>query len=243
MIRCVGLAKRYGTTEALREFSLEVPKGEIIALVGPNGAGKTTALRLLVGLITPSSGEASIGGHDLTRQPLEAKQLLAFLPDQPFLYEQLTVAETLAFIGGMYGLHPGVLRDRAERLVATFGLTEQLHHRVSQLSYGMKSRLVLIASLLHDPQALIMDEPFFGLDPQTLRLMKRLLVERAAQGMAILLSTHQLSIVEDLAHRIAVLSHGRLVALGTWEELKRVHGAARLEEVFFRLTGPPDAPP
>ena len=238
MIKTVGLTKRYGSLEALQGFSLEVPRGEIVALVGPNGAGKTTALKLLVGLLTPTSGEAWLGGYHVQRQPLEAKRILAFLPDQPFLYEQLTVSELLGFIGGMYRLDPATLRQRAGALVELFGLSRQLDRRVGHLSYGMKSRLVLIASLLHDPQVLIFDEPFFGLDPQTLRLMKQLLTDRASQGLAVLLSTHQLSVVEDLAHRIAVLSRGRLIALGTWEELRRIHGGTRLEEVFFQLTGP-----
>jgi len=177
-----------------------------------------------------------LGGHDVRREPLEAKRLLAFLPDQPFLYESLTVAETLSFIGGIYRLAPEVLRQRAETLLTMLGLSNQLTSRVAHLSYGMKSRLVLVASLLHDPTVLILDEPFFGLDPQTLRFMKQLLTERAAQGMTVMLSTHQLSVVEDVAHRIAVLSHGRLVALGTLGELQRLHGGARLEDVFFHLT-------
>ena len=238
MITATQLTKRYGKTEALSEFSLDVARGEIVALVGPNGAGKTTALKLLVGLLTPTAGTAHVGPYDVHRQALEAKRLLAFLPDQPFLYEQLTVAEILGFIGGMYQMPPDTLRQHAQELVALFGLTEQLTWRIGQLSYGMKSRVVLIASLLHDPHALILDEPFFGLDPQTLRLMKQLLTQRARAGMAVLLSTHQLSIVEDLAQRIAILSGGRLVALGTWEELKRLHGGTRLEEIFFQLTGP-----
>jgi ABC-2 type transport system ATP-binding protein len=174
------------------------------------------------------------------RQPVEAKQILAYVPDQPFLYEQLTVAELLGFIGSMYQLPPDLLRERIEQLTAVFGLREHLTRRIGQLSYGMKSRLLLLASLLHDPKVLILDEPFFGLDPQTLRLMKQLLKNRAQQGMAIMLSTHQLSIVEDLAHRIAVLSRGRLIALGSWEELRRAHGGTRLEEVFFQLTSPPE---
>ena len=243
MIKAEGLTKRYGQVVALKGFSLDVPPGEIVALVGPNGAGKTTALKLLVGLLTPSSGEAWLGGYQVSRQPLEAKRLLAFLPDQPFLYEHLTVSEMLGFIGGMYQLDPSVLRERSEQLVTTFSLDRHLERRVSQLSYGMKSRLALIISLLHDPRAFILDEPFFGLDPQTLRIVKELLVERAARGMAILLSTHQLSIVEDLAHRIAILSHGQIVAMGTWDELKRLHGGAHLEEVFFRLTSPAQAEP
>lgn len=238
MIKAVGLTKRYRTLEALTAFSLEVKPGEIVALVGPNGAGKTTALKLLVGLLAPSAGEAWIGGHHVVREPLEAKQMLAFVPDQPFLYDQLTVAETLGFIAGMYRLEPAVLQERADRLLATFGLTERLHQRVGQLSYGTKSRLALVISLLHDPQALILDEPFFGLDPQTLRLVKELLVARAEGGTAILLSTHQLTIVEDLAHRILVINHGQIAAEGTWKELQGLHGDRRLEDVFFRLTGP-----
>ena len=239
MINAVGLTKRYGRVEALSELSLEVSPGEILALVGPNGAGKTTALKLLVGLLTPTAGTVSIAGYDVLRQPLEAKRILAFLPDQPFLYEQLTVAEMLGFIGGMYRLPHAVLRDRVQALGALFGLEELFEHRIDQLSYGMKSRLVLIAGLLHEPKVFILDEPFFGLDPQTLRLMKHLLAERARQGMTIVLSTHQLTVVEDLAHRIAILSAGRVVALGTWHELQQRYGGDRLEEVFFHLTSPP----
>ena len=238
MIRAAGLTKRYGAMTALDRLSLEVPRGEILALVGPNGAGKTTALKLLVGLLTPTAGDAWLAGCHVARQPLEAKRRLAFLPDQPFLYEQLTVAEIFGFIGGVYQLDRAWLRERAEALATTLGLTAVLGRRVGQLSYGMKSRLALAASLVHDPQILILDEPFFGLDPQTLRLMKTLVVERARAGAAIMLSTHQLSVVEDVAHRIAVLAQGRLVALGTLAELQRAHGGARLKDVFFQLTTP-----
>jgi ABC-2 type transport system ATP-binding protein len=238
MVKTTNLTKRYGNLEALKGFSLEVPPGEILALVGPNGAGKTTALKLLVGLLTPTAGDVWVGGYHVYRQPLEAKRILAFLPDQPFLYEQLTVAELLGFIGAMYQLEPRVLRERANALLTTFGLADHLSSRVGYLSYGMKSRLVLVMSLLHDPHVLILDEPFFGLDPQTLRLMKRLLTERARSGMTIVLSTHQLAVVEDLAHRIAILRCGQVVTVGTWEELKRLHGGTRLEEIFFQLTGP-----
>ncbi|MBI3997303.1 MAG: ABC transporter ATP-binding protein [Candidatus Omnitrophica bacterium] len=236
MIRAVGLSKRYGSVDALRDFSLDVHPGEIVALVGPNGAGKTTALKLLVGLLAPTAGSVSLGGYDVQRNPVEAKRLLAFLPDQPFLYEALTVGECLGFIGGMYGLAPEVLQQRANALLQTFGLMERLNDRVGELSYGMKSRLALIMSLLHEPHAFLLDEPFFGLDPQTLRLVKRLLMECAARGMAIFLSTHQLPIVEDVAHRIVILHQGRSLAVGTWEELRRLYGGTRLEEVFFRLT-------
>jgi ABC-2 type transport system ATP-binding protein len=166
------------------------------------------------------------------------KRLVAFLPDQPFLYEQLTVKELLEFIGGMYQLPPRDLRERAEQLLALFGLSDAVHRRLGQLSFGMKSRVVLVMSLLREPQVLIMDEPFFGLDPQTLRLIKQHLTAQARRGMAVVLSTHQLPVVEDLAHRIAVLDRSRLLTVGTLEELKRSYGGHRLEEVFFQLTSP-----
>ena len=237
MIRAVGLTKRFGTLTALQDFSLEIPRGEILALVGPNGAGKTTALHLLAGLSSPTSGEAWLGGFHVIRQSLEAKRILGFLPDQPFLYEHLTVAETLSFVGGMYRMSPEIWQTKAQELVSLFGLADKLNGQVAQLSFGMKSRLVLIATLLHAPCVLIMDEPFFGLDPQTLHFMKKHLRERAADGMTILLSTHQLAVVEDLAHRIAFLHQGRLVSVGTLAEVTQRHGGGDLESVFFHLTG------
>ena len=214
-VQVEGLTKSYGSLTALRELSLEIPQGEILALVGPNGAGKTTALKLLVGLLTPTAGSVRIDGFDVIRDHLEVKRRLAFLPDQPFLYEQLTVAETLSFIGGLYELSPGQLRERSAVLLSLFGLTTAAHRRVGQLSFGMKSRVAIITSLLRSPRILIMDEPFFGLDPQTLRLIKQHLKEQAQAGMTIVLSTHQLPVVEDVAHRIAILDQGRLIALGT----------------------------
>ena len=238
MVRVVRLTKRYGSLTALQDLSLEVRAGEILALVGPNGAGKTTALNLLVGLLTPSAGFVQIGGRDVIREALAVKRLTAFVPDQPFLYEPLTVEEMLGFIGGIYELSVQELRERSRELVTLFGLSGVVQRRVGQLSFGMKSRLVLVTSLLRAPQVLIMDEPFFGLDPQTLRLMKRYLAEQAQAGMTVVLSTHQLAVVEDLAHRIAVLDRGRLLTVGTFDELKRSHGTDRLEDVFFQLTSP-----
>lgn len=237
MIRADGLRKLYGQIIALEELSLSVPRGEILALVGHNGAGKTTALRLLVGLLRPTAGQVAIGGHDVQQEPLAVKRLTAFLPDQPFLYEQLTVAEMIGFIGGIYALPEVKLRAAAEELLALFELRPVLGRRVGQLSYGMRSRLALLISLLHEPHALIMDEPFFGLDPRSLRVIKTFLAERARRGMAILLSTHQLSVVEDVAHRIAVIGQGRLLACGTLAELRRMHGEGHLEELFFHITG------
>jgi ABC-2 type transport system ATP-binding protein len=236
VVRADRLTKRYGSFTALQDFSLEVGRGEIVALVGPNGAGKTTALSLLVGLLQPTAGSTVIAGYDLRTQPLEAKRVSAFLPDQPFLYEQLTVGETLGFVGGIYRMDPSRLRARAGELLGLFGLAGLAQRRVGQLSFGMKSRLALVLSLLHEPAALIMDEPFFGLDPLTLRFIKTLLQQRAKDGMGVLLSTHQLGVVQDLAHRVAILHGGRLLAIGTLAELKQRHGGDDLEEIFFHFT-------
>lgn len=236
MIQAEGLRKVYGQVVALEDLSLAVPRGEILALVGHNGAGKTTALRLLVGLLRPTAGRVAIAGHDVQREALAVKRIIAFLPDQPFLYEQLTVAETIGFIGGIYALPEARLRATAEELLALFELRPVLGRRVGQLSYGMRSRLALVTALLHEPQALLMDEPFFGLDPQSLRVIKGFLTERARRGMTVLLSTHQLGVVEDLAHRVAVIGRGRLLACGTLAELRRSHGSDRLEDLFFHIT-------
>jgi len=221
---------------ALNRLSLEVSTGEIVALVGPNGAGKTTALRLVVGLLSPTSGRVLVGGHDVHRAPSEAKRHLSFVPDEVFFYEQLTVGELVGFVGAAYEMPVERLSASAQSLLELFGLLPHLGQRVGQLSYGMRSRLALVAALLHRPELLVMDEPFFGLDPASLRLMKRLLVEYAGQGMSILVSTHQLQIVEDVAHRILILRAGRVMAQGSLGELRARYGGGRLEDLYFQLT-------
>lgn len=241
MVTIERLTKHYGALVALDGLSLEVPPGEILAFVGPNGAGKTTALKVMVGLLSPTAGRVLIGGHDVHRQPLEAKRLLSFLPDQPFLYEALTLTEWVAFVGSVYAMDAATTAQRATSLLALFGLESLRAQRIGQLSYGMRSRLALATALLHEPKVLIMDEPFFGLDPQTLRLVKQLLRERAQQGMTVVLSTHQLGVVEDLAHRVAILSLGRVLALDALPALIRRYGATGFEHLFFHLTEPPRA--
>ena len=230
------LTKRYGRLTAVDACSFEVRRGEVLALVGPNGAGKTTTLKLMVGLLAPGAGSVSVGGFDVHRQPEAAKRVLSFLPDQPFLYELLTVEEFLSFLGAVYRLPPSVLQERAAALLRLFQLEARQRSRIGALSHGMKSRLAFLSALLHEPQLLVMDEPFFGLDPQTLRVTKQVLRERVKAGMAVVLSTHQLSIVEDIADQILVMSQGRALASGSLSELRSRYGGGRLEDVFFHLT-------
>ena len=232
------LTKRYGAFTALDDVSLDVRPGELLALVGPNGAGKTTALKLMAGLLAPTSGTVTVGGLDVHRQPDAVKRVLSFLPDQPFLYELLTVEEFLVFVGAVHRLPSSELFARVSPMLALFGLDEHRAQRIGQLSYGMKSRVALVSSLLHRPRLLVLDEPFFGLDPQSLRVIKQFLLDQVRQGMSAVISTHQLSIVEDVATRIAIVSRGRVIAVGTLAELKARHGGERLEELFFQLTTP-----
>ena len=238
MVLIDGLTKRYGTTLAVDHISFDVAAGDILALVGPNGAGKTTALKLMVGLLAPTEGRILIGGHDVQLQPTDAKRLLSFVPDQPFVYESLTIIEFLGFLASVHQMTEAAFWSQTERLLTLFGLWDVRTRRIGHLSYGMKSRVVLVASLLHQPRVLIMDEPFFGLDPGTLAIMKRFLREQRTAGTTILLSTHQLNIVEDLASRVAVIAAGRVRALGTLDELRHQHGGSNLEDLFFQLTGP-----
>ena len=230
------LTKRYGALTAVDACSFEVRRKEVLALVGPNGAGKTTTLKLMVGLLAPTAGSVSVDGFDVHREPEAAKRLLSFLPDQPFLYELLTVEEFVSFLGAVYRLSPAALRERVEPLLRLFQLEARRRSRIGALSHGMKSRLAFLSALLHAPQVLVMDEPFFGLDPQTLRVTKQVLRERVDAGMAVVLSTHQLSVVEDIADRILIMGQGRVLASGSLSELRSRYGGGRLEDVFFQLT-------
>lgn len=237
MIHAENLTKRYGHELAVSDLTFRVDPGEVLGLVGPNGAGKTTALRCLVGIVRPTRGRIRIAGHDLAEEPLEAKRALAFMPDDPRLFEYLTLEEHLRLVGRIYGVEDADLRIAG--LLDELRLTEHRHKLPEALSRGMRQKLTIACGLLHDPPVLLFDEPLTGLDPGAIRRMKATIRARATDGAAVILSSHLLHLVEELCTRILVLHEGRGVASGTVDEIAalRPELAGRgLEDVFLALT-------
>ena len=238
MIAVENLTKLYGELVAVDALSFRVSPGEVLGLVGPNGAGKTTTLRSLVGIVRPTRGTVTIGGHDLEREAVAAKRLLAFMPDEPHLFDYLTVEEHLRFTARLYQV-PDVAR-RLPALLGELELAAKAGALPAELSRGMRQKLVIACGLLHDPQVLLFDEPLTGLDPAGIRRMKQTIVERARAGAAVLLSSHLLHLVEEICHRVLILDKGRMVAIGTIDEIlagrPELVGKS-LEDIFLALTG------
>lgn len=237
MIQLKDLIKDYGTTVAVNKLNLHVASGEIYGFIGPNGAGKTTTIRMMGGILAPTSGKIIIGGLDMSLDPVTAKKMIGFVPDRPFLYEKLTGMEFLKFSADLYNVAAETFPQRAEQLLRQFALWDWAHELIEAYSHGMKQRLIIAAALLHAPRILIIDEPMVGLDPMAVRMVKDIFQELAREQITIFLSTHTLSIAEDLCHRIGVIHKGTLLAQGTVAELQDIAklGEARLEEVFLTL--------
>ena len=237
MIETIELTKRFGQKTAVDRLTLSVPPGECLAFLGPNAAGKTTTMKLLAGLLRPTSGRVLIGGIDLAVDPQAAKRLLGYVPDVAHLYDKLSGEEFLRFVGRLYGMDGAILGRGVECWLDRFHLQSTRGDLIEGYSHGMRQRLALAAALLHGPRALIIDEPLVGLDPQSARTLKQVLKEQAQAGVTIFLSTHTLSLAEELAHRIGIIDQGALVGLGSLAELQRSSGVAGpLEDVFLRLT-------
>jgi ABC-2 type transport system ATP-binding protein len=239
VIELFGLTKRYGALTALNDLTLAVPEGEVFGFLGPNGAGKTTTIRIMAGLIPPTSGRALIGGRDIATDPMGAKALVGFIPDRPFLFDRLTGREFLRFSGRLFGMAEKALAEGAERWLAFFDLADWGNHLVEGYSHGMQKRLVMAAALLHGPRVLIVDEPMVGLDPQGARKVRELFIRLAREEkVTVFLTTHELATAEAVCSRIGILHKGRLIALGTLAELAgraRAEGS-HLEEVFLKIT-------
>ena len=237
MITLSELTKDYGTTVAVDKLSLTVNAGEIYGFIGPNGAGKTTTIRMMGGILAPTSGSIVIGGVDMARNPVEGKRMIGFVPDRPFLYEKLTGMEFLEFSANLYNVRRSLFPEKAKRLLQQFALWTWADELIEAYSHGMKQRLIIAAALLHDPQILIIDEPMVGLDPEAVHMVKDILKDLAARQTTIFVSTHTLSIAEDLCHRIGLIHKGTLLAEGSLKELKQIArlGEARLEEVFLTI--------
>jgi len=237
MIELDHLVKKFGDLVAVNDVSLTIGKGEFFAMLGPNAAGKTTTIKLLAGLIKPTSGAARICGYDIQKQPLEARKRLAYVPDFPFLYDKLNAWEFFRFMGEMFRLDPGLIERNAQELVARFHLEDFAGRPLESLSHGTRQRVAIVSALLHDPEVFVIDEPMVGLDPQHARIVKDVLKERSIAGMTVLVSTHQLSIAEEMADRIGIILDGRIIAVGTREELHRQSGSVgQLEDAFLTLT-------
>lgn len=236
MISVRSLTKNYGDLVAVDGLTLEIPRGEFFAFLGPNAAGKTTTIKMLAGLLRPTAGEVLIGGFDMRREPEKAKALLAYVPDFPFLYDKLSAAEFMQFVGDIFRLDRAVARQRTDALFEKFHLDEYYHELTENLSHGTRQRLVIASALLHDPQVFVIDEPMVGLDPMHARIVKQEFRERVQAGMTMFLSTHQLSVAEEIADRIGIIHHGRLIALGSVSELRaQAHETGALEKVFLSL--------
>jgi ABC-2 type transport system ATP-binding protein len=223
---------------AVDGLNVRIRAGELYALLGPNGAGKTTTLRLVAGLLPPDSGAIEVFGIDVRRNPVEAKRIIAWLPDEPMLYDRLDPLEYLEFVAGLWGMEPGKAQDAANELLRTLGLWPHRHQRCETFSRGMKQKLALAGALVHEPRLLMLDEPLTGLDAAAARLVKDLLVATVRRGATIILTTHILEVAERLADRIGIIDRGRLIAEGALDELKSTSGGAgkSLEDLFLELT-------
>jgi len=240
-----GLTKRFGDLVAVDNVTLEVGSGEIFGLLGPNGAGKTTTLRMIVGLLPPDSGRIEIYGVDALADPIAAKKMIAWLPDEPMLYDKLTPLEYLEFIAGLWRIDARYAEGQAQFLLEALELWPHRHERCEDFSRGMKQKAALAGALIHDPKLLLLDEPLTGLDAAVARQVKNLLIDRAKQGCTIILTTHILEVAERLVDRIGIIQRGELVAEGSLDELRQRSGqlGSSLEDVFLHLVAEPEAVP
>jgi ABC-2 type transport system ATP-binding protein len=236
MIQIRSLSKHFGPLKAVDRLDLDIQQGEFFAFLGPNGAGKTTTIKMLAGLLRPTAGTAIVGGYDVQKQPEQAKSQLAYVPDFPFTYDKLTAIEFMQFVGDIFGIEPALIEKRIESLFDRFHLNDYRHEMTENLSHGTRQRLVISSALLHEPTVLVIDEPMVGLDPMHARIVKDEFKARAEAGMTIFLSTHQLSVAEELADRVGIIHCGRLIALGTVDELREMSlEKGDLENVFLSL--------
>jgi ABC-2 type transport system ATP-binding protein len=237
MIELEHLVKKFGGLTAVNDISLTIARGEFFAVLGPNAAGKTTTIKLITGLLRPTSGTARICGFDIQSEPLAARQRLAYVPDFPFLYDKLNAWEFFRFIGQLFRIEPERIAKNGRELVDRFHLEEFAGRPLESLSHGTRQRIAIVSALLHDPEVFVVDEPMVGLDPQHARIVKDVLKERSLAGMTVLVSTHQLSIAEEMSDRIGIIHGGKLIAVGTREELRVKSGSSgALEEVYLSLT-------
>ncbi len=239
MIELINVTKKFGDKAAVKNLSLEVKSGEFFAFLGPNGAGKTTTIKMITGLLKPDGGTVKICGIDISQKPGEAKMKTGYIPDSPYIYEKLTAREYLEFTGGLYRMPREKIEKKIEWLFDLFGMNGWADSRCEEYSHGMRQKVIFCSAFLHDPEVLVVDEPMVGLDPQSVRLVKDLLKKVSSRGTTVFVSTHTLSVAEELCDRIGIVDEGELIALGTLDELrsKAASDGESLENLFLKLTG------
>jgi ABC-2 type transport system ATP-binding protein len=239
MLRLRGVRKQYGGFTAVSDLNLDVYRGEIFGFLGPNGAGKTTTIRMVAGVLQPTRGSVTVGGVDIQAEPEAAKAKLGYIPDRPFLYEKLSGGEFLRFVAGLWGRQSEATERRADRLLELFQLSEWKDELIESYSHGMRQKLLISSALIHHPEVIVVDEPMVGLDPRAAKMLKDLLRTYVDGGGTVFLSTHTLEVAEALCDRIAIISGGEIIALGTMDELRAQAqaGGAHLEEIFLKVTG------
>ena len=238
MIELQNLVKEFGDLTAVDDLSLTVDRGEFFVVLGPNAAGKTPTIKILAGLLTPTRGHAKVCGYDVQSDPMEVRKRLAYVPDFPFLYDKLTPWEFLRFTGQLFQMGEPQIQKQTRELIPRFNLKPFLDKSIESLSHGTRQRIAIVSALMHAPEVFVLDEPMVGLDPHHQFVLKEVLKERSTEGMTVFLSTHQLSVAEDVADRIGIVHMGKLVAVGTREELQKMGGQGNtaLEETFLLLT-------
>ena len=238
MIRFENLTKYYRGIKAVDDLSLQIPQGTIFGFIGPNGAGKTTTIKMMAGVLRPTSGRIYINGLDIAKEPSKTKRILGFIPDRPFLYEKLSGVEFLRFKAGLYGMKGNRIGEKTLDLLDLFELTEWADELIESYSHGMKQRLIMAAAIIHDPKIIIVDEPMVGLDPKGAKLVKEIFKELAREGATVFMSTHTLALAQEICQQIAIVDKGKIVALGTSEDLEKQAGVeGDLERIFLKITG------
>ena len=239
MIELNKISKSFGDKKAVNELSLNIKQGQFFGFLGPNGAGKTTTIKMMTGLIKPDNGSIRIAGIDMSNDSLLARKKTGYIPDSPYLYEKLSAREYLEFTGGLYGMTPENIEERTAWLFDLFGMDDWADRRCEEYSHGMRQKVVFCSAFLHDPEVLIVDEPMVGLDPQSARLVKDMLKLLSSRGTTVFVSTHTLSVAEELSDQIGIVRQGELIAVGTLEELrnKAESEGENLENLFLKMTG------
>ncbi len=237
MIVTEHLVKHFGPKIAVNDLNLRIEEGEFFCFLGPNGAGKTTTIKMLTGLIRPTSGRASLDGIDIQENPVKTKSMLGYIPDTPFLYDKLTGREFMRFVAGLYNIEEAVVRSEGEELLEMFEIAQVGDQLIENYSHGMRQKLSFATCFMHAPKVVVVDEPWVGLDPKNIRFVKNFLKEKTQNGVTVFMSTHSLSVIEDVADRIGIIYGGKLLHVGTLQEiLALAENPGSLEDVFLQIT-------